>query len=770
MTSPPESTITASHWGTYRVLSSNGRVVGVQPFEDDPEPSSMIEAMPGAVHARCRVLRPMIRKGWLENGHRSDTAKRGVDPFVAVSWDTALDLVGAEIDRIRTEYGNEAIFASSGWASAGTFHSATSQLKRFFNDIGGFVDQVTNYSFGSASVILPRVTGGMEPVMRPTSWPNIIKNTELIVAFGGISPKNSQVSKDGIGRHETQDFVRSAHRSGIKLVQISPVRDDFIDEVNVDWLAPRPNTDVALMLGLAHTLAVEGLHDRAFLERYCVGYERFEPYLLGKTDGIPKDADWASGISGINADRLRALARRIAKARTMITVSWSVQRCDHGEQACWMAITLAAMVGQIGLPGGGVGIGYGSNATIGQQASKMPNFGLPKGGNAVSTYIPVARVVDMLLSPGDEYDFNGERLTYPDIRMIYWAGGNPFHKHQDLNRFLRAWQKPETIIVNEPWWTPAARRADVVLPVTTTLERNDICSGLRDRFFVAMHQAVPPVGEARSDYDIFTGLAERLGVVETFTEGRDEMSWLRHMYNNAQKAARKHDIEMPEFDHFWERGFWEFQTPEESSILFEQFRADPERMPLKTPSGKIEIFSETIDGFGYDDCCGHPAWFEPAEWLGSKKANKHPLHLVSNQPLRRMHSQLDFCEPSQNTKVGGREPVSIHPDDAAARGISHGDVVRLFNDRGACLAGAEVTERVRRGVLRLSTGAWLDPMDAADIGSLEKHGNPNVLTLDKGSSRLAQSCVAQTTLVDVEPYKDRPPPITAFDNPDIAAN
>ena len=257
----------------------------------------MIEAMPGVVHARCRVLRPMIRKGWLENGHRSDAAKRGVDPFVAVSWDTALDLVGAEIDRIRTEYGNEAIFASSGWASAGTFHSATTQLKRFFNDIGGFVDQVTNYSFGSASVIVPRVTGGMEPVMRPTSWPNIIKNTELIVAFGGISPKNSQVSKDGIGRHETQDFVRSAHRSGIKLVQISPVRDDFIDEVNVDWLAPRPNTDVALMLGLAHTLAVEGLHNRAFLERYCVGYERFEPYLL-KPDGIERRR-WASGISRI---------------------------------------------------------------------------------------------------------------------------------------------------------------------------------------------------------------------------------------------------------------------------------------------------------------------------------------------------------------------------------------------------------------------------------------------------------------------------------------
>ncbi|NBP73833.1 MAG: Asp-tRNA(Asn)/Glu-tRNA(Gln) amidotransferase GatCAB subunit C, partial [Alphaproteobacteria bacterium] len=367
------------------------------------------------------------------------------------------------------------------------------------------------------------------------------------------------------------------------------------------------------------------------------------------------------------------------------------------------------------------------------------------------------------------YDFNGERLTYPDIRMIYWAGGNPFHKQQDLNRFLKAWRKPDSIIVHEPWWTPAARRADVVLPVTTTLERNDITAGLRDRFFVAMYQAVPPVGEARSDYDIFSGLAERLGVAEEYTEGRDEMAWLRHMYANAQKSARKQDIEMPDFDEFWERGFWEFRSPVDSSILFEGFRADPDKMALKTPSGRIEIFSETIDGFGYDDCPGHPSWIEPAEWLGSDKTKKHPLHLISNQPVRRMHSQLDFCEPSQNTKIAGREPVSIHPDDAVARGISHGDVVRLFNDRGACLAGAEVTDRVRPGVVRLSTGAWLDPLDSGEIGSLEKHGNPNVLTIDKGSSRLAQSCMAQTALVEVERYDADPPPVTAFDTPAMAS-
>ncbi|MDA0664140.1 MAG: molybdopterin guanine dinucleotide-containing S/N-oxide reductase [Proteobacteria bacterium] len=762
---PAKDPITVSHWGAYRVATSNGRVTGIAPFEYDPEPSPMIQAMPGVVHADCRIERPMIRKGWLDNRHNSDTAGRGTEPFVAVPWDEALDIAAAELDRVRGEHGNEAIFGSSGWASAGAFHSAATQLKRFLNDIGGFVDQVTNYSFGAASVIVPRVTGSMEPVMRPTSWPSIVANTRLMVAFGGVSPKNSQVSKDGIGRHETQNYLRDARAAGIEFVQISPVRDDFIDELDAEWLAARPNTDAAVMLGLAHTLVAEGLHDTDFLARYCTGFDRFHAYLTGAADGVAKDADWAAAISGIDAGTLRALARRMAATRTMVSMSWSVQRSDHGEQPCWMAIALAAMLGQIGLPGGGIGIGYGSNATIGLQASKMPNFGLAQGGNAVATYVPVARVVDMLLNPGTDYDFNGERLTYPDIKLIYWAGGNPFHKQQDLNRFLKAWQHPETIIVHEPWWTPAARRADIVFPVTTTLERNDIGSGLRDRFFIAMQQAVPPVGEARSDYDIFAGLAGRLGVHDAFTEGRSEMDWLRHLYGVARKSAGRLDIDMPDFDAFWEDGYLEFEAPADSGVLFEAFRNDPVKAALKTPSGKIELFSETIDGFGYDDCPGHPAWLEPVEWLGSDKAARHPLHLISNQPLRRMHSQLDFGGPSQDTKVAGREPVSIHPDDAAARGIGDGDVVRMFNDRGACLAGAVITDRIRPGVVRLSTGAWLDPLDAGDIGSLEKHGNPNVLTIDKGSSKLAQSCIAQSALVEIERYDGDVPPITAYDRP-----
>ena len=280
-----------------------------------------------------------------------------------------------------------------------------------------------------------------------------------------------------------------------------------------------------------------------------------------------------------------------------------------------------------------------------------------------------------------------------------------------------------------------------------------------------MQRAIPPVGQARCDYDIFSGLADRLGFHDAYTEGRDEMGWLRHMYDVAWQSAARLEIEMPDFDTFWRDGHLEFTTPVDSSVLFEAFRKDPKGAALKTPSGRIEIFSETIDGFGYDDCPGHPTWLEPVEWLGSEKAKRHPLHLISNQPLRRMHSQLDFAGPSQSTKVAGREPVWIHPEDATPRGIGNGDVVRLFNDRGACLAGAVVTDRVRPGAVRLSTGAWFDPLDAGEIGSLEKHGNPNVLTVDKGSSRLAQSCIAQSALVEIERFNDALPPITAYDRP-----
>ena len=759
---------TFSHWGAYDVEVEGEAITAVHAYHDDPDPSLIGQSFRDAIHHRSRIARPAVRRGWLERGPENHGGGRGAEPFVEVGWDEALDLAATELGRVVERHGNSAIFGGSyGWSSAGRFHHAVGQLHRFLNRIGGYTYAVNSYSTAAAQVIVPHVLGGkyIDMLDTLTAWPMIAKHGELIVMFGGLPLKNGQVNSGGVGRHVTRDWQRRCRENGIAFVNVSPLADDAADFLDAEWLPLRPNTDTALMLGLAHTLVAEGLHDATFLASHCVGFEKFRPYLMGGADGAPKDADWASAICDIPADTIRALARRMAAKRTMITLAWSLQRGDHGEQPYWMAAVLAAMLGQIGLAGGGVGFGYGAEAVIGNPVRRVSGLTLPQGPNPVESFIPVARIADMLISPGAPFDYDGRRLTYPDIRLVYWCGGNPFHHHQDINRLVEAWQRPETVIVNEPWWSPIARHADIVFPATTTLERDDIGRASNDSHIFAMQRAVSPVGEARDDYDVFSGLAERLGVAESFTEGRDAAAWLRHLYDIFRQQVAQQAIEMPDFEAFWETGEFVLPVDDSERVIYAEFRRDPAAHPLATPSGRIEIFSEEIDGFGYDDCPGHPTWLEPAEWLGNAAA--FPIHLVSNQPTTRLHSQLDCGETSVAGKVAGREPVMINPDDARPRGIADGDVVRLFNDRGACLAGARVSAAVRPGVVVLPTGAWYDPEAP---GGLDRHGNPNVLTLDKGTSRLAQGSSAHTTLIEIEKAAADAPTVRAFDPPALVAD
>ena len=485
------------------------------------------------------------------------------------------------------------------------------------------------------------------------------------------------------------------------------------------------------------------------------------PTCSGSPMESPKTADWASSISGVDPDRIRALALEMAARRTLITVSWSVQRNDHGEQPYWMAAALAAMLGQIGLPGGGVGYGYGAVGLNGHPVGYHTLPRLPQGKNPVTDFIPVARIADLLLHGGEEFDYNGKRHTYPETHLVYWAGGNPFHHHQDLNRLARAWQVPDTMICHEPFWNSLARHCDIVLPATTPLERTDVGGSGNDDFIFWMEQVIEPVGEARNDYDIFSDLARRLGVDERFTEGRTAKEWLEHIYSR----FRSHHPDYPALDELREAGH--FQIPEEwipplvSQIV--EFRNDPAGSPLKTPSGRIELFSETIEGFGYDDCPPHPSWLEPAEWLGN--AGRYPLHMISNQPKTRLHSQWDHGETSLDGKVDGREQIGISPADAAARGLHGGELVRVFNERGACLAAASIRPDLMPGVVQLPTGAWWDPSES---DGLCRAGNPNVLTRDVGTSRLAQGPTAQTCLVEVERYRGVPPIVQAHQPPRFA--
>jgi len=758
-----------SHWGAFFAEVDNGRVVGVRPFEHDPDPSPLIDAIPAGVHSQARIAEPMVREGWLLHGPGSGKG-RGREPFVPVSWDKALDLIAAEIARVRRDHGAASIMGGSqGWSSAGLFHEARAQLHRFLAAGGGYTDQVMNYSFGAALAFLPHIVGSPQAVVGPlTSWSSIARHARLMVLFGGANPKNTQVSKGGCASHSTAPSIAELARVGVEVVNISPIRGDGPDVVHPEWIPIRPNTDTAMLLALTHTLVSEGLHDRDFLQRYCTGFERVLPYLMGDSDGQPKHAEWAETITGVPADTIRQLARRMAATRTMITAAWSLQRAHHGEQPYWAVVLLASALGQIGLPGGGFGFGYGSGAGIGDPPLAFASPAMENISNPINVTIPAARISDCLLHPGEPFDFNGKRSTYPDIRLVYWAGGNPFHHHQDTNKLRRAWQRPDTIVVHDPWWTATARHADIVLPATTTLERNDIGGARRDCFIIAMQKAVEPVGQARNDFDIFSGLAQRLGYAEAFTKGRDEAAWLRHLYEQMRRGAGANAASISDFETFWERGYLEIPKAADEYVLFDEFRADPDKHKLRTPSGRIELYSEKIAGFGYDDCPPHATWIEPWEWLGGTDAAKYPLHLVSSQPRHKLHSQMDHGAVSALGKTKGRESIALNPADAKARGIAAGDIVRVHNARGSCLAGVVIDDTMMPGVAKLACGAWYDPVDEGDR-ALCRHGNANVLTRDQGTSKLGQGPSSATALVEVERYAEPVQPVRAFIPPKTAA-
>src|SRR4051812_37199851 len=504
--SAPTFPTTATHWGTYRGEVRGGRLVALHPFEGDPDPSPIARNVPASLDHPARIRRPAVRRSFLQRGHAAGGEGRGAEPFVEVGWDEALDLVAAEVDRVRGAYGNAAVYGGSyGWASAGRFHHAQSQLHRFLNAaVGGYTRSVGTYSGAAAEATLPHVLGPIDTVSKgPVTWDQIAAHTDIVLAFGGMATKNSAVAAGGGSAHIERARMAAAAGRGTRFVLIGPLRADLPPEAGAQWLAVPPGSDTALMLGLLHTLVVEGRHDTAFLERYCVGWETLQRYLLGEVDGVVKDAAWAGGITGLDPTTIVELARRAASGRTLVTVAQSLQRAEFGEQPVWAGVALAAALGQIGLPGGGFNYALGSIGYYGRVRLAVPVAAMPQGRNGVRDYIPVARIADMLLDPGGEFDYDGRRGRYPHVRLAYWCGGNPFHHHQDLGRLRRAIGRLETFVVHEPAWTASARHADVVLPTTWTIERDDIGAGPYDPAMTAMHRLAEPPAAARGGYATF---------------------------------------------------------------------------------------------------------------------------------------------------------------------------------------------------------------------------------------------------------------------------
>ena len=615
----------ATHYGPFIGTVKNGRLEKVVPQASDKRPTPMLtEGVIARTYDKTRIAGPMVRKSYLEGFRTGKTkpALRGKEPFVQVSWDVALGLTAKAILDTIEKHGNEGCFSSSygGWSHAGIFRPNVLQ-GRFFNLLGGSSMTAGDYSAGAGQIIMPLVLGDLEVYSAQTSWEEVAKHTEVLVFIGCDPDKNNRIEYT-VADHEMFPNWEAIRKAGVKCISINPQRTTTDEVMDAEWVPIIPNTDTALFLAMSHHLLVTNRWNRDFIQQYTVGFDRFRAYLEGKdADGTPaKTPEWASRITGIPAARIRQLADLFASKRTQLAGSWAIQRAHHGEMPYWAIMNFACMLGNIGLPGQGVGFSwhYGGGGT--PQSGATPPTGLSQGRNAVKKICPASRISEMLNNPGKEFTYNGSRYTYPKVKLIYNAGNNFMSHQQNLNELIRALQKVDTVVVQDCWWTASTRWADIVLPATTTVERNDISSGgtYNINKFYAMKQVIAPQGDALDDFEIFRRLAELCGVELAFTEGMEPMDYVKAAYENSSAAKL-----MP-FEEFWEKGEITLPTPAAANswVRHADFRADPVKNPLHTPSGRIEMYSATIEKMNLPDCPPCPSgWSRPSIWAMRRRAS-----------------------------------------------------------------------------------------------------------------------------------------------------
>ncbi len=755
----------ATHYGPFHALVKDGKMVGLETVGAiDARPTVMLtEGVLERTYHRTRVKYPMVRKSYLDNWDKADrkVEMRGKEPFVRVSWDTALKLTAKAILDTIEKYGNEALFSASygGWSHAGLMRPNVLQ-GRFYNLLGGSSVTVGDWSAGASQVSLPHIMGDMEVYSPQSAWETLLEHSEVVVWVGCDPFKNNRIEYR-VADHQMYPAWEKIRDKGVRFISINPQYSPTDQWVKSEWVKIIPNTDVALFTAMAYHVYTKGLHDQAFLDKYTVGADKWLAYVTGKEDGVKKTPAWAAKITGIEEARIIELAELFASKRTQFAGAWSLQRAHHGELTHWAMVNFCCLIGNIGLPGQGIGFSwhYG-NGGMPQGGHALP-VGLSQNKNFTKTVCPASRITEMLLNPGKPFHYNGNAHKYPDVKLIH-NGGNNFMSHQqDTNQLIKALQKVETIVVQDPWWTASTRWADIVLPATTSLERNDITSGgtYSNHKIYAMKQVIEPVGESLDDFEIFRRLAEIMGLDAQFTDTKDYMTLLKEGYEKAKTGVP--------FEEFWEKGWLEFPIPEKARtwVRHGDFRADPVKNPLHTRSGKLEMYCEAIAEQKLDDCPGIPRFLEPAEYLGN--ARKGQVHVVSPHPYYRLHSQMANADTvRKHHAIKDREPCLINTEDARERGIRDGDLIEVYNDRGAIIVGAVVTDNIMKGVISIMEGCWpsLDSKGRCNSGLI------NFITSSRRSSGLSEATSANTVLASVKKCTDVEGPNMAYNPPETLEN
>jgi anaerobic dimethyl sulfoxide reductase subunit A len=500
--------------------------------------------------------------------------------------------------------------------------------------------------------------------------------------------------------------MTQAKEKGIRIVSIDPRYTNSAAAWADQWIPIIPGTDAAMMLAMAYVMIEEDLHDQPFLDCHSIGFERFRDYILGKEDGIAKTPRWAEKISGVSAATIAALAREYATTKpAALQTGYGPQKTARGDQFMRAGMVLAAMTGNIGIPGGSAA-GNGAAPALPLGYAFLDEFKL-------SGYISHMKWAEAILKGGTG--------GYPsDIKLLYISFSNLLVTFQNTPKGAEALKKPEFIVVHEQFMTPTAKFADILLPVNTCLERNDICRSFTSGgYAIFMPQAIDPLSEARTDLQIFEALADRLGLGKPFNPKTEE-EWFDAILDPLAEEERK---------EFKSEGF--YRPKEREKVPYIAFRdqiEDPADHPFPTPSGKIEVFSQRLADFNQPDTIPPiPKYMEPWEGRNDPKAQEYSLQLLTGVSKKRAHSTFDNIPWLQEIES---HAMWINPIDAGRRGLKDGQRVLVYNDRGRLTISIKITERIMPGVVGIEGGTWFSP----DQDGIDQAGSANVLTKDEPSS------------------------------------
>ncbi|MBL8490774.1 MAG: molybdopterin-dependent oxidoreductase [Rhodocyclaceae bacterium] len=689
-----------------------------------------------------RLLYPMLRVG-----------ERGEGKFKRVSWDEALDFVARKMVDLKTKYGPTAILDQAyAGTSYGVLHKSDQIEGLLARFLGMFGCRTNSWSVPSyqGTTFSSRITFG---TIEDGNEDDAFAHSKLVIMWGW----NPAYTFHG---GNTFYYLRLAKQQGCKFVVVDPQYTDSAAAYDAWWIPIRPNTDAAMLAGMAHVIFSENLQDQAFIDRYCQGMdegtlpdwargqESFKDYILGSRDGVPKTPAWAEKICGVPAKDIEKLARLYATTKpAALKASWGPGRASYGEQYNRMAAALQAMTGNIGILGGcaeGVGKGWHAESVAypyDQYANVwFASIKSDRWAHCVLNYPHVKREEIGCWPRDDQLDG-----AIPNIKALWWHGSDWFNQLTNVNKEIEAVKKLELVVCADSTITPSGLWADVLLPIATHFERHDV--GLpwyKGHYYIHRPKVIEPLGESKTDLQVFTELAYRLEALDPSVANfgkrynpRAERSYFQNPDATDEaylvawwKKVQDHQGVAMGWEEFKRRGVYKFVF-DEPLVAFRAQIEDGE--PFETPSGKIEILSTTLaqvkdwtrTQYGYP-IPAIPKWIEPFESLNHPKTRDYPFHMISPHPRWRTHSIFHNIPWLRETY---QQELTLSRRDAEQLGIATGDMVEVWNDRGTVVVPAYVTERCMPGVVVLYEGAWMD----RDQDGIDLAGNPDFLTKDEPS-------------------------------------